>query len=164
MARGTSAIDLSHPCSQRLMLLEQVGAAKYRQMRWAGETVLPPPVVLPQGINLTIPSREAGRDIPCRVIYPTNRTTEADRKKCKGSIMHFHGGGWVLADERSHDTLLQFYADTGDLAVVSVGYRLAPEDPFPKGPEDCMDAGEYLVKNSEKNYGGPLRFIGGEVR
>lgn len=47
---------------------------------------------------------------------------------------------------------------------MSVGYRLAPEDPFPKGPEDCFDAAEYLVKNSETEYGGPLRFIGGEVR
>jgi acetyl esterase/lipase len=60
--------------------------------------------------------------------------------------------------------LLQQYADVGDLAVLSVGYRLAPENPYPKGPEDCLDVGEYLVKNSEKDYGGPLRFIGGEVR
>jgi acetyl esterase/lipase len=77
--------------------------------------------------------------------------------------MHLHGGGWVLGDEKSSDTLCQFYADTGDLAVISVGYRHAPEDPFPKGPEDVLDAGEYMVKNSEKNYGGPLLFIGGEV-
>ena len=77
--------------------------------------------------------------------------------------MHIHGGGWVLGDERSYDRLLQFYADTSDLAAVSIGYRLAPEDPFPKGPEDCIDAGEYLVKNSAEEYGGPLTFIGGEV-
>lgn len=77
--------------------------------------------------------------------------------------MHLHGGGWTLGDERSSDSLCQFYADTADLAVVSVGYRLAPEDPFPKGPEDCQDAGVYMVKTSERAYGSPLRFIGGEV-
>jgi acetyl esterase/lipase len=77
--------------------------------------------------------------------------------------MHFHGGGWTFGDERSTDVLLQEYADFGDLAAISVGYRHAPEDPFPKGPEDCFDAGEYLLKNAEKEYGGPLRFIGGEV-
>jgi len=76
--------------------------------------------------------------------------------------MHFHGGGWVLGDEKSTDALLAHYADAGDLAVVSVGYRHAPEDPFPRGPEDCIDAGEYFVKNTEKEYGAPLRFIGGE--
>lgn len=96
-------------------------------------------------------------------MYPKDRTTEEERKNCKGSMLHFHGGGWTLGDEKSYDALLQFNADAGDMAVVSVGYRLAPEDPFPKGPEDCMDAGEWLVKNSEENYGGPMRLIGGEV-
>jgi acetyl esterase/lipase len=95
-------------------------------------------------------------------MYPNARLTEEDRRKCKGVIMHIHGGGWTLGDERSQDTFLEFYADASDMAVVSVGYRLAPENPFPKGPEDCIDAGEYFAKNSEK-YGGPLKFIGGEV-
>ncbi|TVY34544.1 AB hydrolase superfamily protein [Lachnellula subtilissima] len=140
----------------------EVGAAKYRQMRWTGETGFPVPPTLPQGINITIPSRESGRGIPCRLIYPMSRATEEDRKKCKGSILHFHGGGWTLGDERSQDALLQSFADAGDLAVISVGYRLAPEDPFPKAPEDCMDAAEHLVKTSERDYGGPLEFIGGE--
>lgn len=43
--------------------------------------------------------------------------------------------------------MLLFYADAGDVAVVSVGYRLAPENPFPKGPEDCYDAGVYHCQN-----------------
>lgn len=132
-------------------------------MRWEGKSALPAPKVLPQGVNFIIPSREPGRDIPCRVLYPSSRTTESERKKCKGVFLHIHGGGWVLGDERSTDTQLQEYADFGDLAAISVGYRLAPENPFPKGPEDCFDAGEYLFENAEKEYGGPLRFIGGEV-
>ncbi len=63
-----------------------------------------------------------------------------------GVVLHFHGGGWVLGDERSQDGLLQLYADAGDLLSISVGYRRAPEDPFPKGPEDCIDAGRSLGK------------------
>ncbi|KUJ12932.1 alpha/beta-hydrolase [Mollisia scopiformis] len=140
----------------------EVGAAKYREMRWAGETALPAPTMLPEAIDITILSRENGRDIPCRLFFPSGRKSEADQKKCKGVVMHIHGGGWVLGDQKSNDDLLQFYAEVGDLAVVSVGYRKAPEDPFPKGPQDCFDAGDYLVKNSESQYGGPLRFIGGE--
>jgi len=133
-------------------------------MRNRGETALPAPTHLSQAIEIILPSREHGRAIPCRLIYPTARKASDERKKCKGTVIHIHGGGWVLGDHMSTDSLLQFYADAGDLAVLSIGYRLAPEDPFPKGPEDCIDVGEYLVKNSEKEYGGPLRFIGGEVR
>ncbi|RDL39386.1 uncharacterized protein BP5553_03726 [Venustampulla echinocandica] len=140
----------------------KVGAVKYREMQSRGELAGPPPPVLPQGINFKIPSRDSGRDIPCRIMYPSSRESEEDRRHCKGTIMHIHGGGWVIGDESSYDTLIQFYANVGDLAVLSVGYRLAPENPFPKGPEDCQDVAEYLVKNSEKEYGGPLRFIGGE--
>jgi acetyl esterase/lipase len=65
--------------------------------------------------------------------------------------------------EKTSDPLLKFYADTSDCTVISVGYRLAPEHPFPAGVEDCFDVADYLVKNGPKLYGGPLRFIGGEV-
>jgi len=133
-------------------------------MRVTGATPLPAPNVLDSALDIELPSRDDGRTIPCRLVYPTARKTTEERKSCKGSVLHIHGGGWVLGDYQSADLLLQHYADAGDLAVLSVGYRLAPEDPFPKGPEDCIDLGEYLAKNSEKEYGGPLRFIGGEVR
>lgn len=66
----------------------------------------------------------------------------------------------------SHETsdpLLQMYADISGCAAISVGYRLAPEHPFPAGPDDCYDAAEWLADNAEKEYGGPLRYIGGEV-
>lgn len=66
--------------------------------------------------------------------------------------------------ESTSDVLLKFYADTSGCAVVSAGYRLAPEFPFPAGPEDCADVAEWLVENCEREYGGALRFIGGEVR
>lgn len=65
-------------------------------MRLKGETALPAPKLLPDGINIKIPSREAGRDIPCRLMYPSSRKTVEERKKCKGVFAHFHGGGWVV--------------------------------------------------------------------
>ncbi|KAH9860282.1 hypothetical protein IAQ61_012067 [Plenodomus lingam] len=49
-----------------------------------------------------------------------------------------------------------------NITVVSIGYRLAPEDPWPKGIEDCYDAAEWLVKNSKQEFGGELLFTGGE--
>lgn len=68
----------------------------------------------------------------------------------------------MLNEALSQDGLLNFMAQKASLAVVSVGYRLAPEDPFPAGPNDCYDAATYLVSNSQSRFGAPLLFIGGE--
>ena len=124
-------------------------------MRWNGETALPKPVVLESAKDIEITSRESGRSIPCRVFEPENG-------KSKGVFYHIHGGGWVLQSEKYQDTLLKYYADHGQLTVVSVGYRLAPEHPYPAGNEDCFDVGEYLIDNSEKDFGLPLSFMGGD--
>ncbi|EME43335.1 hypothetical protein DOTSEDRAFT_80769 [Dothistroma septosporum NZE10] len=133
----------------------QVGAEKYRQMRWNGETPLPKPVVLESGKDGKIPSREAGRDIP-------TRTFEPEHGKSKGLFLHIHGGGWVLQTEAYQDLMLQHYATHSSLTVISIGYRLAPEHPYPGGNEDCFDAAEYLVDNAEKDYGVQLLFMGGD--
>lgn len=47
------------------------------------------------------------------------------------------------------------------MTSVSVGYRLAPENPFPAGVNDCVDVAEYLVDNGPTIFGAPLRVIGG---
>ena len=133
----------------------EVGAAKYRIMRENGETPLPKPVVIESGKDIKLPSRDKGREIPCRVFVPENG-------KAKGVFYHIHGGGWVLQNEKAQDPYLKYIADSCGLAVVSVGYRLAPEDPYPAGNQDCFDIAEYLVDNAEKDYGGPLLFLGGE--
>ncbi|KAF2142813.1 uncharacterized protein K452DRAFT_269286 [Aplosporella prunicola CBS 121167] len=133
----------------------EVGAEKYRQMRWNGETPLPKPKVIESGEDFNIPSRDSGREIPCRMFKPADG-------QVKGVFMHIHGGGWVLQDINYQDGLLKFHADNCGLAVISVGYRLAPENPFPAAPEDCFDAAEYLVENAKSKYGGDLCFIGGE--
>ena len=55
-------------------------------------------------------------------------------------------------------------ANGADALVISIGYRLAPEHPFPAGPDDCRDAADWLVDNAEKEFGAALQFIGGDVR
>ena len=55
------------------------------------------------------------------------------------ALLWIHGGGYVMGspeDQRAID-----FAYEGDITVVSVDYRLAPEHPFPAGLNDCYDAG-----------------------
>jgi acetyl esterase/lipase len=132
----------------------EVGAEKYRQMRAAGETPLPKAVLLDSATSYSITSRD-GNSIPCRILKPQNGPV-------KSVFMHIHGGGWVLQDEKSQDLALQTIADATGLLCISVGYRLAPEHPFPAGPNDCYDAAEYLVDNAETEFGAKLGFLGGE--
>lgn len=122
-------------------------------MRWNGETPLPKPIVIESGKNIELPSREHGRSIPCRVFAA---------EKPRGVFYHIHGGGWVLQSEQYQDTMLKYIADHCNLTVLSVGYRLAPENPYPAGNDDCYDVGEYLVDNAEKDFGVPLLFMGGD--
>ncbi|KKZ66166.1 hypothetical protein EMCG_01143 [[Emmonsia] crescens] len=133
-----------------------VDVVKYRDMLLKGETVFPVPVLLPEATDFSIPSREAGRSIPCRVIRPAGNTPPA------GIFMHMHFGGWVLGSEKIQDPRLKNYVDATNLIVISIGYRLAPENPYPASSHDCFDAAEWLIQNGVDEFGAPLKFLGGE--
>ncbi|GAO19933.1 hypothetical protein UVI_02043590 [Ustilaginoidea virens] len=132
----------------------EIGAENYRQLRAKGLASFPPPTPLPSGITFEMPSRDAGRSIPCRVLKPQGQA--------RAVLMHIHGGGWVLGSESMQDPKLKRLVDEHGIVCVSVGYRLAPEHPFPAGPRDCFDAAEWLVRNAEHQFGCALGFIGGE--
>lgn len=55
-------------------------------------------------------------------------------------IVYFHGGGWVRGDLDTADGLVRRLAHLTEADVISVGYRLAPEDPFPAGLDDALAA------------------------
>jgi acetyl esterase/lipase len=52
------------------------------------------------------------------------------------------------------------FANGTGLTNISVGYRLAPENPYPAAINDCIDAAEHLVDNP--SLYGAVRFLGGE--
>ena len=123
-----------------------------RRARREGRSVFPPPVFLPDARTLEIES--SGGNIPLRIISP--------HRDIAGAFLHLHGGGWVLGDPDMQDQRLQRLANETGLVVVSVGYRLAPEHPYPAGPDDCEAAALWLIDHaSELGAAGP-RVIGGD--
>jgi acetyl esterase len=86
------------------------------------------------------------------------------RGEIQGAMLHIHGGGWVLGEPRMSDGANENIADALGLAVVSVDYRLAPEHPYPAGPDDCEAAASWLVENAKSEFGAaPDRIVvGGE--
>ena len=63
-------------------------------------------------------------------------------------IIYFHGGGWVLGNLHSHDNLCRTLAAKTSAIVVSVDYRLAPENPFPAALDDAVTALHWVVANA----------------
>ena len=54
-----------------------------------------------------------------------------------GLVVYFHGGGFCIGSIGLMDNVARELAHAAGATVVSVGYRLAPEDPFPAGVDDC---------------------------
>jgi acetyl esterase len=129
-----------------------VGAEATRDARRRGEGPFPVSPKSPRARTITITGKD-GTEIPLRVIAP-------DRPR--GVYLHIHGGGWVLGSSELQDPMLERIADNTGLAVVSVEYRLAPEHPYPAGPDDCEAAAAWLVQNAKREFGTDVLTTGGE--
>lgn len=68
-------------------------------------------------------------------------------------VLYFHGGGFVLGDLESHHPFCLEMAETLDLPIVSIDYRLAPEHSWPAAPEDAEAAARWCAKASGQVLG-----------
>lgn len=80
--------------------------------------------------------------VPVRLYRPS-------AEKNLGLLVFFHGGGWVIGSVKSHDGVCRSLANQSGCAVLSVEYRLAPEDPFPAGLEDSLKATAWAAANAD---------------
>lgn len=79
-------------------------------------------------------------EIPTRMYLPGKK----QEPEALPVLLFLHGGGWVTESVDTYDRVCSSMAkDTGHL-VISVGYRLAPEFPFPVGLEDCYAAAKAV--------------------
>lgn len=70
-------------------------------------------------------------------------------------LLYMHGGGWVYGDVDTHDSVCRALARRAECAVVSIDYRLAPEDPFPAAVEDAWAGLEWLHGHASEVGGDP---------
>src|SRR3569623_2067021 len=72
-----------------------------------------------------------------------------ERRGAGPLILFILGGGFVLSDLDTHEPFCAELARALDLPVRAVDYRLAPEHPFPAGPEDCIVAARWAASAPE---------------
>nr|WP_245572532.1 alpha/beta hydrolase [Actinokineospora enzanensis] len=100
----------------------------------------------------------ATREVPVgRVYVPTGVGERAPL------LVFYHGGGWVVGSVDSHDDVCRFLAWHAGVKVLSVEYRLAPEEPFPAAVDDAMAGFRYAVENAaELGIDPELIAVGGD--
>jgi acetyl esterase len=99
----------------------------------------PTPPTVARSLDIT-PQDALNPPVRVRVIQPVE--TRSDQPL--PGLVFFHGGGWVIGDLDTHDTLCRELALGAGVVVVSVDYRLAPEHPFPAAVDDCVAATRWV--------------------
>jgi acetyl esterase len=97
----------------------------------------------PDTANLEIEDRTvpAGTDVPVRVYRP---------QRAQGAIVWLHGGGGVMGDlDTEHPWAARIANDAGAM-VISVGYRLAPEHPFPAALDDAYAVLTWAAEHADE--------------
>ncbi len=123
-----------------------------RRAREEGKSAFGPIVRSDRAADFAIPG--PGGPLPLRRVVPDGQP--------QGVYLHIHGGGWALGAADHSDLINVAMADAASVAVVSVDYRLAPEHPYPAGPDDCEAAAVWLIEHAAAEFGTDRLVIGGE--
>ena len=91
-------------------------------------------------------ARGAAGDIPLRLYRPAGSDTAQELPV----LVYYHGGGWVIGDLDTHDTLCRELSNGSGCAVVAVHYRLAPEHRFPAAVDDALAATRWVHANADE--------------
>jgi acetyl esterase/lipase len=122
------------------------GLAELRQMAFA------PSVEMANQVTNEVIARPGG-DLRLHIIRPAGPV--------KAVLLDIHGGGWSIGTPEENDWFNDLFASTCHIAVVSVDYRLAPENPYPAGLEDCVAAAQWLDEHVEAEFGTDRLLVAG---
>jgi len=78
-------------------------------------------------------------------------------------LVFFHGGGWVIGDIETHDVVCRQVTAEAGISVISVDYRLAPENKFPAAVDDAWAATRWIAAHGAELGIDPARLaVGGD--
>ncbi|ROZ75108.1 alpha/beta hydrolase [Ramlibacter sp. WS9] len=115
------------------------GRVAYRD-RGAATQPSPPAVALSRQLVMPGP----GGPMALRLYRPAG----GQENQALPALVYFHGGGWVVGDLDTHDTLCRELANGSGCAIVAVHYRLAPEHRFPAAADDALAALKWVAGNA----------------
>ncbi len=116
-----------------------------------------PPIAMASVRSLDVPGPRG--PIPCRLYVPPLPARDA----AAPLLVYYHGGGWVIGDLEMYEGPCRLIAAASGCMVLSVGYRLAPEHPFPEPLEDALAAFEWAAANAGSLGADPARIgVGGD--
>jgi acetyl esterase len=119
--------------------LETATVADFRAMYDQSMLVgAPPAVARVENVSMALD----GRTLGARLYVPEGAGDNPPL------VIYFHGGGWVIGTLDTHDGTCRALARACGAAVLSVDYRLAPEDRYPAAPLDCFDATRWAINNA----------------
>jgi len=98
----------------------------------------------PVPISLGVANRDLavnGTVLPIRIYRPTT-------EQIVPVVVYIHGGGWVVGDLDTNDTVAWGLAEGTGAVVVSIHYRLAPEHPYPAAFDDCYTIVQWVSENA----------------
>jgi len=68
-------------------------------------------------------------------------------------VLHIHGGGWIAMNSASHQNYTRMWANSLNIPVFSIDYRLSPEYQFPAALNDVWQTYYWLIENAESIMG-----------
>ncbi|MFI9150172.1 alpha/beta hydrolase [Streptomyces sp. NPDC053367] len=111
------------------------------------------PALDTDGLEIEDRTVPADPDVPVRVYRP---------RQAQGAVLWLHGGGFVMGDVRTEHPWATRLAHGSGAVVISVSYRVAPEDPFPAALDDAYAVLNWLAAHAAELGVDPARIaVGG---